>query len=135
MNILLIDDDRSAMEPFLDLLQQIGGHVVTKKDTYSEALSEFEQAAKKGAWPYDLLILDIQIKAVHGELLTERETLTAGLMLYDRFRSMFTHHRVLILTNVLHRVPEHLHEGPFTKTLDKVEVAGRRLLSEIQHWD
>lgn len=131
MQILMVDDDRGAVEWVVDVLQEVGGHMVTKVETVREA----ENALEVDQWPYGLLILDVQIRPAGGELMTEEESLIAGLKLYRRFRERHKLARVLILTNNAHRVPTDIwSKDPNTRLEDKVDVAGRKLLDVIRNW-
>jgi len=128
MKILMIDDDKDAVEPIIDALVEHGGHNVTKVSTIKEAEAEFAS----DSWRYDLFIIDVQIKPAPSEKTTEEESLVAGLILLRKFRARFEKEKVLILTNNLHRVPTALWSGnPNTRARDKVDVRGRRILDVV----
>lgn len=128
MEILIVDDDKGAVNWVVSVLQEVGGHRVTKIDTVREAEAAFEIEQ----WPFGLLILDVHIR---DESLTEDEYLTAGLRLHRKFRARFKTAKVLILTNNSLEVNARIWSlDPNTKLEDKVDVAGRRLLDIICNW-
>jgi hypothetical protein len=70
------------------------------------------------------MILDIQIledRDAAGEMKRE-EMLKVGVTLHDAFRLRFPTEKVMILTNLMYRVPEELHESRDTITRDKADV-------------
>src|SRR5690349_8174719 len=94
MRIFMVDDDKEAVEWVIEVLKEHGGHEVTKVSTISEAEAEFT----KPVWTYDLLILDVQLRASPGESVTEEQSHRAGLVLLRKFRRRWENARVLILT-------------------------------------
>ena len=129
MRILFVDDDRDAVEHFINDLDR-GGHTVKKVDTITQARQELNA----GSWPYELLILDVQMRPSHDELRSEEASLKAGLTFYLDFREQLKDVPVVILTNNLHRVPTRfVKEDPMLRAWDKVAMAGR-LSIEIHRW-
>lgn len=128
MKIFMVDDDTFAMDPYLDVLMTYGRHQVEKVESEAAAEDRFERAKKQGKWPFDLLVLDVQIHDPQSN----KDSDNAGLRLHMSFRQKFPSERVLILTNNMHWVPASLHEGPLTKARDKVDVSGRRILDAVK---
>jgi CheY-like chemotaxis protein len=123
MKILLVDDDLHAMEWLRTILEQ-DGHSLDQVFSVREAMAKFEEAFKHRSWAYDLMILDIQIledRDAAGEMKRE-EMLKVGVTLHDAFRLRFPTEKVMILTNLMYRVPEELHESRDTITRDKADV-------------
>jgi len=136
MKILFVDDDREAIEHFIEDLRS-DGHTVTRVFTILDARREVD----KPDWDFNkpdselkLLILDVQMRSTRQENRSEEASLNAGLTFYYEFRKRYHDARVIILTNNLHRVPTSLtRDDPFLRAWDKVAVAGR-LASEIRRW-
>ena len=131
VKIFMVDDDKDAVEPIIETLEEYGDHRVTKVSTVREAEAEFSA----GSWKYDLFIIDIQIKPGPDEKITEEESLVAGLSLVQKFRARFKDNRILILSNNLYRVPREFWPGDVnTRAYDKTEVFGGRILDILRNW-
>jgi DNA-binding response OmpR family regulator len=128
VKILLLDDDRDAMEWVVDALTEYGGHTVERVYTVGEAEAKFAD----GKWGYELFIIDVQIPGLDPDT-TEKESEEAGITLLEKFHRSFPRERVMILTNNLYRVPREVCDAN-TKAFDKVEVRGLRILDAIKDW-
>ena len=131
--IFWVDDDTKTVDGIQRVLEAYGNYEVTKVQTFTAAKQMIDAAIVAKDWPYGLLMIDVHLKVAENEQITEKESLTSGLRLHDLFRAAFGTDPVLFLTNVLHRVPEDLYDGPHTFARDKLEIKGLAILDVLRN--
>jgi CheY-like chemotaxis protein len=114
--VLVLDDDRLAMVPYVRALRKAGLNVTQRGD------ADAALCALAGE-EYDIIVLDIMLPP--GRRLTLEETdhgIKTGVLLLERLRGINRDVPVLVLTNVINKgVLDAIRqlEGPRTRVLRK----------------
>ncbi len=99
--LLWIDDEIRLFRAYIWRLEKGGEFKVVGVKTVTDALSLITKA---GEWPFELTIIDINLKPGLRELMTESEAETAGLRLLEELKSHHRDAKLLILTGTYDRL-------------------------------
>ena len=119
--ILWIDDEMFLFRTFIYHLEREANCKVDGVETVTKALATI--TSNRGAWPYLLTILDINIRPAQHEDTTEGDAETAGLDILKQLREHQPDAEILLLSGVFERLDEqHLRELEGVPRIDKATL-------------